>query len=468
VSPPINESQKPEAVELPTRLEDLLEFASPCSCGRTHSVSTRGAVIRPGALDELPDWVRQVGARLRIAIVVDRRTHQIAGERVVDLLRADGCTTLICELPDGAGGRPHADDEQLERVHAALAQVDLAVAVGSGTINDLTKLASFRREIPYLVAATAPSMNGYTSGIAAVMLGGVKCTVDCHQPLAVLADLDVICKAPAELTAAGIGDLESNPTATADYRLAGRLRGDFYCSAPEGVVLSAEARVAEAAEAIAAGDPAAMALLTEALLLSGFSMKLAGSSSPASGGEHLISHHWDMTAESEGRVEGWHGAQVGVATIVTAALYEHLAQVDPADIDPDALVSARPAEADLKRQIASLHGPLAELVEPEVFDKRLPNEQLHKQLEGIRAGWSELWAHLSPVLRPAARIREILRAARAPTTVAELGLSPDHLRRSLQVARDIRSRYTVLDFAAELGLLGQSADQVLARSGCLG
>lgn len=461
-------SDRQPPADLPDGLAELLPISVACACGRTHAVDTRWAVVREGALDELPDRLSDLGAGLAVTLVVDRRTRAIAGQRVADLLARAGHRLAWCELPDGAGGRPHADEANLARVERALSGADLALAVGSGTCNDLAKLASFRRAIPYAVVATAPSMNGYTSGIAAIMMAGVKRTVDCHGPLGVIADLDVVRTAPAELVAAGLGDLESKPTATADYRLAGRLRGDYYCPAPERVVLGAEAKVADAAEGIGAGDPEALAVLTEALLLSGLSMKLAGSSSPASGGEHLISHHWDMTAEAEGRVEGWHGAQVGVATIVTAALYDRLAEVSPVSIDVDALVANRPDEASCRRAVRRDHGPLADEVEPEFLAKRLSDQALRVELETIRDDWARLWGWLGDVLRPADGIRSILTAARAPTTMGALGLSADHLRRSLIRAREIRGRFTVLDFAADLGLLEPLADEVLARSGCLG
>jgi glycerol-1-phosphate dehydrogenase [NAD(P)+] len=453
--------------DIPGRLEDLLGFSSPCRCGKVHSVEMRGVSIRPGALEDMVGFAREVGGKLSLVVVADRVTREIAGERVRRLLESDGHRTRTCRLPDGAGGRPHADEEALRIVEAALQGADLAVAVGSGTVNDLTKLASFNRKIPYLVAATAPSMNGYTSAIAAVMQKGVKRTVDCHQPYAAVADLDILKRAPAELVAAGLGDLESKPTSTADFRLCGRVRGYYYCPAPEGVVLEAEARVAEASAGLRERDPQALRLLTEALMLSGISMKLAGSSSPASGGEHLISHFWDMTAPDEGRVEGWHGAQVGVATIVTAALYEFLQEIDPGDVDVDALVAGHPPQEKIEDSIRARHGRRAEEVWREYSKKHPSAEQLRRELAVIRDGWGDLWADIGGSLRPAARIRKILSSAGAPVTMGGLGLEPGHLRRAFLAAREIRNRYTVLDLAADLGVLESRAGEVLQASGCL-
>jgi glycerol-1-phosphate dehydrogenase [NAD(P)+] len=455
-------------IQIPESLEELMGFSARCPCGRTHSVEMRGASVRKGAIEDLLDWVLEIGCGLNVLVVVDQRTRQIAGERVLSLLLRGGHRARFCVVPDGTGGRPHAEESNLSLVEKEMEGADAAVAVGSGTINDLAKLSSYRKRIPYVSVATAPSMNGYTSAIAAVMLQGVKKTVDCHQPLAVIVDLDIIQSAPRELIAAGLGDLESKPTATADFRLAGMVRGEYHCKAPERVVLQAEAKVADAAKAIGGGDPEALALLSRALLLSGISMKLAGSSSPASGGEHLISHFWDMTAEEEGRVEGWHGAQVGVATLVTAALYEELREVSPDAMDAEALVRSQRTPEDADREIRLRHGPRADEVLAEYHKKALNGDSLMREIEAIRSRWSELWSSLDGVLRPLSRIQSILKDGGAPTTMSELRLTPDHLRRSFLAAREIRGRYTVLDFAAELGLLEPLCERVIRKSGCIG
>jgi len=392
---------------------------------------------------------------------MDRVTREIAGEAVQRVVSAGGHRTSLCIVPDGSGSRPHADEGSLTIVSDSLAEADTAIAIGSGTINDLVKLASFKRSIPYIVVATAPSMNGYTSAIAAITIRGVKRTVDCHQPYAVIADLGIISQAPHDLVVAGLGDLESKPTATADFRLGGRLRGSYYCPAPERVVQKAEERVAECAEGINRGDPEAIAALTEALILSGLSMKLAGSSSPASGGEHLISHYWDMKAAEENRLEGWHGAQVGVCTIVIAALYERLRTISADTIDIERVLKDRLDRYEIERQLRRRHGPLGDEIVAEFFAKHLEDNDLRRELEDLKEHWDEIWQSLDDILRPANTIRRILKAAGAPVTVQQLGLTPKHLKTAFLVAREIRGRFTVLDLTADLGLLEELRDQVI-------
>lgn len=456
-----------KTARIPTDLEALFGFSADCECGRTHQVDLKHAKIRRGATEDILPIAKEVGKNLKIGVIADRVTWEIAGHTLAGLLKSDGHEIRRLIVPDGAGNRPHADEKRLRIVEEALSGHDLAVAVGAGTINDLTKLASFNLGIPYIAAATAPSMNGYTSAIAALLIRGVKRTINCHQAFAVIADLDVLVRSPKALIRAGLGDLMSKPTASADFRLAGMLRGAYYCPAPEQVALSAEQRAADLAAALGEGDPDAVGALIEALILSGISMKLADSSSTASGGEHLISHFFDMTAAADNRVEGWHGAQVGVATIVTATLYQRLRETRPADIDIETIIASRPSRQDQELMIGKFHGPFSEEVKSEWFSKQLDDGTLADELLLIKNNWHALWHDLDSVLCRPERIRNILAASGAPTTVSALGLTQRNLETAFAAAPQIRNRFTVLDFAYDLGLFDTIAPLVLKSSGCL-
>jgi glycerol-1-phosphate dehydrogenase [NAD(P)+] len=460
-SSPSKSGKKQDPARLPVELKDLMKYSTPCGCGRTHSVDVAHVSIRDHAIEDLPMVIDDFGRKQNITLVVDRVTREIAGNTVQRMVSAGGHHTSLCVVPDGLGARPHADESALTVVEDSLRDADLAIAVGSGTINDLVKLASFKRSIPYIAVATAPSMNGYTSAIAAITIRGVKRTIDCHQPYSVVADLEILCRAPRDLVAAGLGDLESKPTATADFRLGGRLRGTYYCPAPERVVKIAEERAASCAEGINRRDREAITALTEALILSGLSMKLAGSSSPASGGEHLMSHYWDMTAAEENRLEGWHGAQVGVCTMVTAALYERLRAIPADAIDIEDVVRNRLDRDEIELQIRRRHGPRGEEIVTEFFAKHLENSDLRRELEDLKDHWDEIWHSLDDTLRPAHAIRTILKTAGAPITVQQIGLTPEHLKTAFLVAREIRGRFTVLDLADDLGLLEKLRDEVV-------
>jgi glycerol-1-phosphate dehydrogenase [NAD(P)+] len=310
-------------------------------------------------------------------------------------------------------------------------------------------------------------MNGYTSAIAAILSKGVKRTMPARPAVAVVADLDVLRTAPAVMTRAGLGDMLSKPVSTADWQLAHLLKGEYYCDVPLRLVEQAERACRRSAVAIGRSAPDGLQPLAEALLLSGISMVLAGSSSPASGGEHLLSHYWDMTAHWHGRQEQLHGAQVGVATLVTATLYEKLRQLDPATIDVARLRRAYADWATYEQAMRRIHGPLADEIVPEARKKYVPLAQKEQEWLFIRDHWQQLWQALDAILLPAAAIRQVLHAAGAPTTMRQLGISATELRHALLHARDIRGRYTVLDFAQDLGVLEGLCDAVLTQSGVL-
>jgi glycerol-1-phosphate dehydrogenase [NAD(P)+] len=449
-------------------LPNLLGKTLPCTCGVPHTVPTQAVVLVSGALQQLAACCAQYVSGRQVLVVDDATTHQVAGARVVELLRQADYRVATLTLPTPLTGHVVANDDTVAVVKAAIRPgVDFLVAVGSGTVNDVTKLASFQAQVPYVVCPTALSMNGYTSAIAAILSKGVKRTIPACPAVAVVADLDVLSTAPAIMTQAGLGDMLSKPVSTADWQLAHLIKGEYYCQVPQRLVERAERACRHAAVAIGHGAAAGLQALAEALLLSGISMVVAGSSSPASGGEHLLSHYWDMTAAWYGRQEQLHGAQVGVATLVTATLYEKLRQLDPTAIDVAQLRRAYVDWPAYEHTMRRIHGPLADEIVTEARKKYLPLAQKEQEWVFIRDHWPQLWAALDAILLPASALREVLRAAGAPTTIRELGISVVELRNAFLYARDIRGRYTVLDFAQDLGVLERLCDDVLAQSGVL-
>jgi glycerol-1-phosphate dehydrogenase [NAD(P)+] len=354
---------------------------------------------------------------------------------------------------------PEADDDNVELVTARIRRLRAAgvVAVGSGTVNDVVKLAATRAGVPYVVAGTAASMNGFASGIAAILSRGLKTTVAARPPRAIVLDTGVLAAAPAALAQAGLGDLLSKPVSTTDWWLEDQLDGSGFSELPERIVEAAVTAAAAQAAGLRAREPRAHEALARALVLSGVAMVVAGKSSPASGGEHLMSHFWDMEAHAAGRATRLHGAQVGVATAITAALYRALLDFERAEVvEP-------PSWDEEAARIEREHGALS----PAVLEPaRRKHSRASARARALRERWSELRAALDArrVPRPAA-IRAVLEEAGAPATLEALGVPREDARRALLLARDIRDRVTVLDLAFALGFLPGGADAVLDAAG---
>jgi len=430
--------------------------------------ATRMIVIEQRLLERAGALLKDVLPGGEWLLLADENTFRAAGARVRGGFEDASLDfrQLVLETPAGRESVV-ADESTVDRLAERLRarSVKAVVAVGSGTINDIAKLAAFRAGLPYAVVATAPSMNGYTSSMAAILSDGVKTTPRCHPPVACLADLDVLAQAPYRMIAAGLGDLASKPVSNADWRLSRRLLGTDY--SPEAVAMAEEAaRMMEGVAARLPGrDVEAVGRLTAALCLSGFAMSLAGSSSPASGGEHLISHYLDMRHFAFGEPRDLHGCQVGVGTLAAAALYEKLVEMNGETVDPDARLSAYVDWADYEELLRERFGPVSDAVIEHARQGYPAREELRARLHALKADWPAVVAEVREgVPRPEA-VRAELEAARCPTTFAEIGVGAERARAAILHSKDIRPRYTILHLAWELGMLESWADAALARTG---
>lgn len=298
-----------------------------CACGKSHKVDIQAIRVGSGVMQELPGILRDLGAS-HIFLVTDNYTYEAAGRQVEQLLDQAG---LAYHKRVFQTETPLVPNEYaLGSVLAAMtSQDDMLLAVGSGTLNDVTKYVSARTGVPYVIAATAPSMDGYASTVAPTILDGFKTTLPAVYPAAIVADVDILKDAPMPMLTAGFGDIIGKFTSLADWRLSHQLNGEYYCPEVAGVIEAAVETCAANAQALAQREPQAIQAVTEALILSGLAMGMVGVSRPASGAEHQMAHYWEMDALRRGEEHPLHGNAVGVGTVLAASLYEMAAEYLP-------------------------------------------------------------------------------------------------------------------------------------------
>lgn len=298
-----------------------------CACGKSHKVDIQAIRVGSGVMQELPGILRDLGAS-HIFLVADNYTYEAAGRQVEQLLDQAG---LPYHKQVFQTETPLVPNEYaLGSVLAAMtSQDDMLLAVGSGTLNDVTKYVSARTGVPYVIAATAPSMDGYASTVAPTILDGFKTTLPAVYPAAIVADVDILKDAPMPMLTAGFGDIIGKFTSLADWRLSHQLNGEYYCPEVAGVIEAAVETCAANAKALAQREPQAIQAVTEALILSGLAMGMVGVSRPASGAEHQMAHYWEMDALRRGEEHPLHGNAVGVGTVLAASLYEMAAEYLP-------------------------------------------------------------------------------------------------------------------------------------------
>ena len=399
---------------------------------------SRGAIAKTATV-----FREQFGVKAAI-VVCDQRTFAVAGDHVGKLL---DCHVIVLSDPD-------AEWSYIERLGGFDDKYVIPVAVGSGTINDLVKLAAHRLGRPYMCVATAASMDGYTAYGASITKDGLKQTFDCPAPRAVVADVDIIAAAPNELTASGYADLLAKITAGADWLVADAL-GIEPIDAHAWRTVQGSLRDAVADPAgVRRGDVGAIERLTEGLMMGGFAMQATQSSRPASGAEHQFSHLWDMQHATDAS----HGFKVGIGTLAVARLYEKILDmpIEMLDIEDCARRWREwPAvEASIRKLFDS--DALRDKAIEETRAKMVLRDELVAQLVRLRDAWPELNRKLREQLVPSQRLAEMLREAGAASQSEQIGISADRLALSHRLAYHIRRRFTVLDLAERLGMLGHA------------
>lgn len=435
------------------------------------ATDTQDVVIGPGVLSSVDDTFGQSFGDQAAVVVADENTWRVAGKQVQQHLDEAGRTTAEPYVfPPNTF--VYAEYGNIEKLREALRAHDaVPVAVGSGSLNDIVKRAAYELERPYMNIATAASMDGYTAFGAAITKEGYKQTMTCPAPRAVVADLEILTHAPADMTASGYGDLLGKVTAGADWLVADALEVEKIdhkvWSLVQGPLREAIGRPAE----LAAGDQEAMDNLIEGLIMSGLAMQAHASSRPASGAEHQFSHLWEMEGLGHDQQPPLsHGFKVGVGSVAIAALYGRILERDLSALDIEALRSAWLTPEEVEEAVEAAHTTpgLDEAAVKETLAKYIDADQLAQRLALLRERWPALRERVKEQLIPAEQLREMLQAAGCPTGPAEIGLRRSAFKETYSRAQMIRRRYTILDLATETGILGECVDELFEPGGFWG
>lgn len=393
-------------------LRELKEQSKACSCGNQHyEVLMEKVVISHNALIEAVSYIKEKDFQ-KIAVVADQTTFQIAGKKLSSLLEQSKIVHSLAIIQPNDQGDVVADEVTLIEAMLGIPQdVDVVIAVGAGTIHDITRFSSFKMGKPFISVPTAPSVDGFNSMGAPVVIKGMKTTYQMQSPIALFADISILQKAPKDMIAAGFGDMIGKYTSLADWKFSHLIAGEAYCPLSASLTKEALQECEKRADEISQGDSKGIQVLIEALIQSGFAMLIVGHSSPASGGEHHISHFWEMDFLQNGKPQVLHGAKVGVSTQVILDLYKK---------------------------------SFLELVSNQQRLEGLDIEKKEK-IENVLENQDEVLSVLHSLPDPT-YIAELLAKLGGAVKPNELGIGDELVRESLLKAHHLRSRYTMLKF----------------------
>ncbi len=288
-----------------------------CECGKRHDCAIKSVYIENNAIDRLKGICAQYQ---NILMVADQNTYAVAGQKVEQVLNDKKLTKVVFD-----GSKVLVPDETaIMTVEKSLQGAEIILAVGSGVIQDLCKYVSHFNKIPYIDVATAPSMDGYASDGAAMILKGMKETVKAGLPLSIVADTDVLCNAPMDMIKAGYGDVIGKYSALNDWKISNIITGEYLCPFIYNLTFEQIEKVVSLSDGLLKRNAESIESLMQALVVIGILMSFAGSSRPASGSEHHLSHFFEITGIVDGHPYLSHGLDVAYSTVVTAWVRENL------------------------------------------------------------------------------------------------------------------------------------------------
>ena len=397
-----------------------------CTCGRKHTCDIKYCYIEEDACKRLTELCK---GYKKILIVADENTFKASGENVINAIDNpyekvifSGKSVLI------------PNEDAIKMVEENLGDADLIIGIGSGVIQDLCKYVSFDKKIPYFIVATAPSMDGYASSGAAMILGGMKVTVSAGVPTAIIADTNVLANAPQEMIKAGYGDIVGKYSSLNDWKLSRVVNGEYFCQYIYDLTKEMLERTLELSSGLLKKDKESVKALTEALVGVGIALSYVGNSRPASGSEHHLSHFFEITGIVFNEEYFCHGLDVAYSAVITAKIREEILS------KPFAKTQFVEKKEDLMKNLEKVYGKVAKgcydlQTRLNTYDTDRISVYLEKEQE-IREVLKEMPS--------ASEIEKLLNAVQIDMKDFYALYGEKKINDAIRYAKDLKDRYTVL------------------------
>ena len=422
-----------------------------CHCGLTHRLPTQDIYVGRGLLAKVPAYVAKRGLGAHCVLVADQNTWPLAGEQVEQALLAAGVQVIRCVIR--REGVMDPDERACGEVLLSIQpETEFLVAVGSGSITDTVRVNAMRTKLPFVSVGTAPSMDGYTSVIAPLLLRGVKIHRAGVCPEIIVCDTDILRTAPLSMVCSGVGDVLGKYIAKADWMLGNLINGEPYCDVCGEIVTEAVEKLLANIPEIRARTEKGIRILIEALLLAGVTIMIVGHTRAVASVEHNIAHYWEMMQLLHGHHAPAHGASVGVATLLCWPLFTRFAREDLSALNLEEIRNKSLTREQREAwMLAAFEPEAAQSIMRDNPEDFLPWDEQERRILAAQAKQAEI-RRVIGLLPPYETILTAMRELGAPTTAAEMGVDAQLLNLSMRCAKDYRSRYTLFKLIDECGL----------------
>ena len=421
----------------------------PCPCGKIHSAGVKDLFVGKGVIARLPELIRKYGGT-RPFLLADRNTFAAGGNTVSRLLEEANIPFSTYIFPKNT---PEPDESAVgSAVMHFDPKCDAVIGIGSGVINDIGKILSNLRGCPYIIVATAPSMDGYASATTSMSMDGLKVSLNSRCADGIIGDTDILKTAPDHMLQSGLGDMLAKFVSIAEWRIAHIVTGEYYCEQVAALIRSAVKKCVDNAAGLMRREEDALSAVFEGLVIGGIAMAYAGVSRPASGVEHYFSHVWDMRGLEFGTPVDLHGIQCAMGTRLAIRLYEAVKNLPP---DPEAAATAVKA-FDLpgwNDQLRAFLGKGAHtMIAQEEKDGKYDPEKHPARLTRILENWPQILKILEEELPSSEAFDRLLESVGLPKGPGYLGIDKEKLCLTFRATRDIRDKYVLSRLAWDLGI----------------
>ncbi len=425
-------------------LDTLLERLKGCSCGKEHTFDVKKIVIEAGLKDRVGNVLSEYGFPKQILVVGDLNTLAVT-KGAIESLKGSGFHVKMLVFDNLL----HARVEGVREVMALCDDVQAIISIGTGSLNDICRVAAYQKGLPLCIFGTAPSMDGFASDTAPIIEDNFKTSWQARQPEVILADTTVLAAAPQVLKSAGFGDMIAKLVGLVDWKVSHLLIGEYYCPKIAAITEKATAQIIALADRVTENDEGVAGQIMESLILTGLAMKLAGCSRPASGAEHVISHYLECHKVIRGIWPEFHGQKVGVATLYCAKIYHSLAdRIDSLTVTED--------KTDWDDVFAhfdeKMHEGVREMNAPTVTDE--------VDVSKLQACLPEIAAIIRETLPRPEVIEDLLSRSGAYTTIEQIHVSPQFMQGALDYHSYMRHRLLITRL---LPMLGVKASEMIAE-----
>ena len=431
--------------------------AKVCSCGKTHTTAVEHVTIEAGAINAIPGYAKAYGAK-KAFIIGDINTYPLAGDKITAMLEAEGisCSSYIFKER-----RLEPDEKAVGSLVLHYdAKSDIIISIGSGVINDISKIIAYQTNTPYVIVASAAFMDGYAAGSSSMAIDGVKVTVPAKSPDVIIGDINILNGAPIHMAKAGLGDMLAKYVSICEWRLSNLINGEYYCEEVAEFTRQSLRACVNGAKGLLDRNGESMKMLFEGLINCGKAMDYAGCSRPGGGVEHYFSHIWDMRGLDFGTPTSSHGMQVALGTLNTIKCYQELKNITPNR--EKALAYAKNFDfADWSEQLRTFVGKGAEaMIALEAKEKKYDLGKHAARLEVILEKWDDILRIIDEELPSVEEFEAILDSIEAPKTLEEIGLDSSTLAMTLKSTKDIRDKYVLPRLLWDIGELDEVCEKI--------